>query len=204
MSTPAIIGIVDLDQRGSPCDWRAVYCHWSGYPGEVGWLLQTFYDRAAAETLIAGGAVSRLGPDPRRAPPCGMIPTPPLPGTTASYPATRAKETWQASAMWEINRCATAWGSPGRPTPGTPYGSTCRRRGRTSPTGDGDGNVVGLLHQRRRGASDWAGLEGDLSAFAPSLAAALDGWRRGSYCHLAMACLTMAGVAASTSSSSPD
>ena len=65
MSTPAIIGIVDLDQDGAPSGWRAIYCHWGGYPGEVGWLLQTFYDRADTEALIAGGAVSRLGPDPR-------------------------------------------------------------------------------------------------------------------------------------------
>ena len=65
MSTPAIIGIVDLDEHSAPSGWRAIYCHWGGYPGEVGWLLQTFYDRAAAETLIAGGAVSRLGPDPK-------------------------------------------------------------------------------------------------------------------------------------------
>ena len=65
MSTPAIIGIVDLDQNGAPSGWRAIYCHWGGYPGEVGWLLQTFYDRPATETLVAGGAVSRLGPDPR-------------------------------------------------------------------------------------------------------------------------------------------
>ena len=47
MSTPAIIGIVDLDQNGAPSGWRAIYCcHWGGYPGEVGWLLQTFYDQA--------------------------------------------------------------------------------------------------------------------------------------------------------------
>ena len=49
MSTPAIIGIVDLDQNGAPSGWRAIYCHWGGYPGEVGWLLQTFYDRPAME-----------------------------------------------------------------------------------------------------------------------------------------------------------
>ena len=46
MSTPPFIGIVDLDQDGTPSGWRAIYCHWGGYPGEVGWLLQTFYDRA--------------------------------------------------------------------------------------------------------------------------------------------------------------
>ena len=60
------------------------------YPGEVGWLLRTFYDRADAEALVSGGGVSRLGPDSQtwKTPLCVMITTPRLPCSTAAFPAT--------------------------------------------------------------------------------------------------------------------
>ena len=106
MSTPAIIGIVDLDQDGAPSGWRAIHCHWGGFPAKSAGCckpsttgrLRRFSSPAA---LSPGwGPI----PEPRGAPRCGTIPTLPSPCTTAVFPATRARETWQASAKLEIIR----------------------------------------------------------------------------------------------------
>ena len=137
MSTPAIIGIVDLDQNGAPSGWRAIYCHWGGYPGEVGWLLQTFYDRAAAETLVAGGAVSRLGPDPQTPEGATLRDDSNAPDHPALRQSSRLREPGRHGERRPIGRLPVARlpeGSSGRPTPGAPSGSTCWRRGRTAPT----------------------------------------------------------------------
>ena len=136
MSTPATIGIVDLNQEGVPSGWRAIYCHWGGYPGEVGWLLQTFYDRPATETLVAGGAISRLGPDPLT--PQGATlrdeSNAPITRHYRNIPGYESQGDMVSAGQLEITRCTTGEGSSGRPTPGTPSGSTYWRRGSTAPT----------------------------------------------------------------------
>ena len=136
MSTPAIIGIVDLDQNGAPSGWRAIYCHWGGYPGEVGWLLQTFYDRAATETLIAGGAVSRLGPDPRTPEGATLRDDSNAPVTLhyGSLPGYESQGDMISAGQLGDYPLRDRRGEFWTPTPGTPTGSTCWRRGRKAPT----------------------------------------------------------------------
>ncbi len=58
MSTNAAIIVKHRDGT-----WTRVYCHWDGYLAGVGVTLRDHYtSQGLAETLVAGGDISRLGP----------------------------------------------------------------------------------------------------------------------------------------------
>lgn len=57
MSTNSLIGI-----KKSPTEFRAIYCHWDGYPEYVGTILYSKYKtKNKVLDLLALGAISNLG-----------------------------------------------------------------------------------------------------------------------------------------------
>ena len=57
MGTRSRIGVM----HGDNC--KSVYCHWDGYLGHNGAILQEHYDSAKANHLVALGDISSLGPE---------------------------------------------------------------------------------------------------------------------------------------------